>query len=246
MRNKAGQLGAWVSDLALFLFGYSVWWLPLVGCAPGCRRWRAGCAATRHRREPHAACRALAVLGAAWLLLMAASCALEWTRLYRCEALLPGPCAAACWAIALGPPSMKWLGFAGSGVLWIAALVVGVSMALRFSWLRSWPSASAPASTRCASAAQKRSEQCRRPAHRRAGAASSASEVVEVERQEIEDHVPIVIEPPVVEVPKSERVAKERQKPLFIELPDTKLPQVDLLDARAGAHGDRDARDRWR
>jgi DNA segregation ATPase FtsK/SpoIIIE-like protein len=28
----------------------------------------------------------------------------------------------------------------------------------------------------------------------------------------------------------SERVAKERQKPLFVELPDSKLPQVDLLD----------------
>jgi len=35
----------------------------------------------------------------------------------------------------------------------------------------------------------------------------------------------------MVEVPKSSRVAKERQKPLFAELSDTRLPQVDLLDA---------------
>lgn len=35
----------------------------------------------------------------------------------------------------------------------------------------------------------------------------------------------------MTEVPKSDRVAKERQKPLFKELPDNKLPQVDLLDA---------------
>jgi len=34
----------------------------------------------------------------------------------------------------------------------------------------------------------------------------------------------------MVEVPKSARVAKERQKPLFAEMPDTKLPQVALLD----------------
>jgi S-DNA-T family DNA segregation ATPase FtsK/SpoIIIE len=33
-----------------------------------------------------------------------------------------------------------------------------------------------------------------------------------------------------MEPPRSERVAKERQKPLFTEMPDTKLPQVDLLD----------------
>ena len=32
----------------------------------------------------------------------------------------------------------------------------------------------------------------------------------------------------------NERVAKERQKPLFAELSDTKLPQVDLLDAAPG------------
>lgn len=35
----------------------------------------------------------------------------------------------------------------------------------------------------------------------------------------------------MTEVPRSDRVVKERQKPLFKELPDSKLPQVDLLDA---------------
>ena len=44
----------------------------------------------------------------------------------------------------------------------------------------------------------------------------------------------MLIEPVVVDVPRSERVAKERQKPLFSEMPDSKLPQVDLLDAANG------------
>jgi DNA segregation ATPase FtsK/SpoIIIE, S-DNA-T family len=44
-------------------------------------------------------------------------------------------------------------------------------------------------------------------------------------------HLPMVIEPPLREVAKSDRVFKERQAPLFAELSDTKLPQVDLLDA---------------
>jgi S-DNA-T family DNA segregation ATPase FtsK/SpoIIIE len=39
-----------------------------------------------------------------------------------------------------------------------------------------------------------------------------------------------MIEPVLVEVPQSQRMAKERQKPLFSELPDSKLPLVDLLD----------------
>jgi hypothetical protein len=41
----------------------------------------------------------------------------------------------------------------------------------------------------------------------------------------------IMIEPAVVDVPRSDRVAKERQKPLFTELPDSQLPQVHLLDS---------------
>jgi S-DNA-T family DNA segregation ATPase FtsK/SpoIIIE len=41
----------------------------------------------------------------------------------------------------------------------------------------------------------------------------------------------MVIEPAVMNVPRSDRVVKERQKPLFTELPDSKLPQVDLLDS---------------
>ena len=50
------------------------------------------------------------------VLLMAASCALEWTRLYRYDELLPGGQAGGVLGAVLGPLSMKWLGFAGSGV----------------------------------------------------------------------------------------------------------------------------------
>ena len=48
-------------------------------------------------------------------------------------------------------------------------------------------------------------------------------------------HHPIVIEPTVQSVEPSTRVVKERQKPLFQDMPDSHLPQVDLLDA-APAH----------
>ena len=64
-------------------------------------------------------------------------------------------------------------------------------------------------------------------------AAREREVVVQVEREESEEHhpTPVLIEPARVDVPKSERVAKERQKPLFTEMPDSKLPQVDLLDS---------------
>ena len=79
VNNKAGQLGAWVSDIALFLFGYSAWWLPVVGL----RLWLSALARWLRTQEAPARV-AVASRAAFWtglVLLMAASCALEWTRL---------------------------------------------------------------------------------------------------------------------------------------------------------------------
>ena len=131
--NKAGLLGAWASDLSLFLFGYSTWWLMLVAL----RHWLAVLA--RALREPQGAAEPSGPIWWFWLgllLLMAASCGLEWTRLYRLDAALPGGYAGGVLGLLVGGLSMKWLGFAGSGVLWIAAGVLGLSLAMRFSWSR--------------------------------------------------------------------------------------------------------------
>ena len=97
VHNKAGLLGAWLSDLALFLFGYSAWWLPVVGAARlAVVRWRAGCAATTPADAHGTRPRWLFWVGLACC--CAASCALEWTRLYRCEGRLPAAMPAACSA----------------------------------------------------------------------------------------------------------------------------------------------------
>jgi DNA segregation ATPase FtsK/SpoIIIE, S-DNA-T family len=221
LRNKVGLFGAWMSDLGYFLLGYSVWWLVPIGL----RAWlgmlaRPGAGAELPQRPP-------SVVWIGIALLLAASCALEWTRLYHWETHLPGH-AGGVLGYTLGPLSTRWLGFAGSGVLWIAALVAGLSLALRFSWLTlaEWIGARFDG---LRALAQHRKEQAE---DRRIG------ERALIEREhEIADvpaalapALPLVIAPAVIEVPKSERVAKERQKPLFVELADTRLPQVDLLD----------------
>ena len=54
--------------------------------------------------------------------------------------------------------------------------------------------------------------------------------VVEAERKREEDHPPLRIEPSIVEIKKSERAQKEKQAPLFDDLPDTPLPPLKLLD----------------
>jgi DNA segregation ATPase FtsK/SpoIIIE, S-DNA-T family len=145
--------------------------------------------------------------------------------------MLPGH-AGGVLGYVLGPLSMRWLGFAGSGVLWIALLVTGSAMALRFSWLHLADAIGA------AFDRLRESRQDKREAEedRRLGelAAREREVVVEEQRVEVQEHVPLVIEPAAAALPPSQRVAKERQKPLFAELVDTRLPQVDLLDAVSG------------
>ena len=231
LHNKAGQLGAWVSDLLLFMFGYSTWWLPVVGA-----RWLLSELAqwlrSDHAPSPEHVAWPRAVWVSGVVLLLAASCALEWTRLYRYDGWLPGGHAGGVLGAVLGPLSMKWLGFAGSGVAWIAALVLGASMALRFSWIAVADRIGAGFDALRA----RRQVAIERAEDLRLGKQAQIERDRELadEQLVIEDHVPIVIEKPVAEVPKSERVAKERQQPLFNELHDAKLPQVDLLDAPPG------------
>jgi S-DNA-T family DNA segregation ATPase FtsK/SpoIIIE len=225
LRNKVGLAGARVSDLALFLFGFSAWWLVPVAL----RAWLSALAGLLRDAGPAARPpRWMFWLGLA--LLLAASSALEWTRLYRWEVLLPGH-AGGVLGYTLGPLSMRWLGFAGSGVLWIATLVVGSALALRFSWLRVADALGA----RLDGLRERRHDQRALEEDLRLGelAALEREHVGDLQRADVQDHVPRVIAAAVAETPPSQRVAKERQKPLFAELADTRLPQVDLLDAAA-------------
>ena len=227
--NKAGLLGAWASDLALFLLGYSVWLLMLVGL----RCWLANLALWLRGPGPDD----LPVLPGLWFwlglgLLLTASCSLEWTRLYRLDGQLPGGQAGGVLGSVAGSLSMRWLGFAGSGVLWIAAWVLGLSLALRFSWgrladrLGLWIEGlwQRQAVAREVKEDLRIAELLTR---------ERSTQGVAVEQAVAEVHRPILIDAPIIEVPKSTRVARERQQPLFSELRDTKLPQVDLLDAAA-------------
>jgi S-DNA-T family DNA segregation ATPase FtsK/SpoIIIE len=230
IHNRVGIVGAWLSDVALFLAGYSVWW----AIAVGARAWlgalaRALRATAIAPLEPPAAA---APLWSMWLglaMLLAASASLEWTRLYQWEGQVAGGHAGGVLGLVLGRASQNLLGFAGSGVLWIAVLVAGASLALRFSWLRVAEAIGAWVE----SLRTRRVEKIERAEDARLGAAAirERGQLLDAEHELLEQHLPLVIEPTLVDVPKSTRVVKERQKPLFSELVDTKLPQVDLLDS---------------
>src|SRR5690606_23612734 len=120
--NWGGRLGALIADGSYFLLGFSVWWCFFIGLRAwlsGLARWIRGhqgldsgdieeeAANTRPWHRPWAR-KLLFWLGL--LALLSASAVLEWSRLYRIEAMLPGH-AGGMVGHALGPLAMKWLGF---------------------------------------------------------------------------------------------------------------------------------------
>jgi S-DNA-T family DNA segregation ATPase FtsK/SpoIIIE len=235
VQNWGGRLGAWLADASYFLFGFSVWWC----VAAAVRAWMALLARwMRGDATPAPAFHHRWLNGrlAFWLglaLLLAASTALEWSRLYRLEPRLPDHAGGALGALT-GPLAVKWLGFTGSGLVAVALLVIAMAIVFRFSWSHVAERVGAVIDGFIESRREKREIAQDIVLGRQA--AREREETVHEERVEIEEHhpTPVLIEPAIIEVPKSQRVAKERQKPLFAEMPDSKLPQVDLLDGPSG------------
>ena len=232
VRNWGGKLGAWLADGSYFLLGFSTWWCLFAGVRAWMTllaRWMRGGTPESHESG---FVRWLHGRWGFWLglaLLLTASSGLEWSRLYRFEARLPDHAGGALGYL-VGPAGVKWLGFTGSGLVLLALLVLAAAVVFRFSWSHLAERIGARIDGFVAARREKREIAEDVAVGQRA--AREREEIVLEERVEIEEHhpTPVLIEPTMIEVPKSERVAKERQKPLFTELPDSKLPQVDLLD----------------
>ncbi|WP_313759824.1 DNA translocase FtsK, partial [Diaphorobacter nitroreducens] len=126
----------------------------------------------------------------------------------------------------------RWLGFTGSGLAGVVVVVLGAALVFRFSWghLAERLGGRIDALVQRGRARREKAKDV--AVGRRA--AREREEVVQEERHEIEVQHPqpvTIIEPVLSDVVQSTRVVKERQKPLFSEMPDSNLPQVDLLDA---------------
>jgi S-DNA-T family DNA segregation ATPase FtsK/SpoIIIE len=228
--NLLGRPGAWLSDVLLAALGASVSWLPLVGLLQALRSLARGSRALAGADDDAPAPRWPRLrFWVGLMLLLCASTALEWTRLYGYEARVPGGHSGGVLGFLLGPLSMQHLGFLGSGVLWIAALVLGMAGALRFSWVHLADGIGGWIDGR----REHRAVARERAEDERIGEIALREREQQADEIRIEDvlHAPIVIEPEIVQVVESKRVQRERQKPLFVELHDNKLPQVDLLDA---------------
>ena len=227
VRNWGGRLGAYLADASYFLLGFSVWWLLAAGVAG----WLASLARWLRSESPDTAVAASnrVKFWLGLLLLLIASTGLEWSRLYRFETSLPDHAGGALGFL-VGGAGVKWLGFAGSGLVLIVIGVMAASLVFGFSWAHAAQRLGEWISNLIESRREKREIAEDLAVGKKA--AKEREETLIDERIDIKEHhpVPVMIEPALVDIPKSERVIKERQKPLFKDMPDSKLPQVDLLD----------------
>jgi S-DNA-T family DNA segregation ATPase FtsK/SpoIIIE len=219
-RNAGGVLGAWLADVALYLFGLSAyWWVALLAMAVrwGYRRWDA---------------RSVGVALAGFAVLVVASASLERLRLYGMPVELPLAPGGVIGDAAGGTLSLA-LGFTGATLILLAAAAAALSLFTGVSWLR----VAEVAGFALESAWLLALRAWERREDRRLGelAREERDLAVEADKKREESHPPLRIEPRVAEIRKSERVQREKQAPLFEELPDTPLPPLKLLDdAKAG------------
>jgi S-DNA-T family DNA segregation ATPase FtsK/SpoIIIE len=219
--NRGGVVGAYLSDLLLYLFGFSAWWWVAGGLMLLIVGFRRIADPDRPREHPPW----LAVSGFALVLLSSAS--IESIRLWKLPAILPLAPGGA-FGESIGNALARAFGFNGATLLLLAAFAIGCSLLFGVSWLKVMERIGATFE----SLYQRFRERREREQDRRIGeiAAAEREQVVEHLREEAFDREPVLVVPPITAVAKSERVVKEKQRPLFKELPDSSLPPLSLLE----------------
>ncbi len=219
--NAGGKAGAWIADVALYIFGLSAWWcvLFLVGVVVwGYRRIEVVAESDR---------RSLALACTGFFILITASSAFEYLRLYSLKAQLPHRPGGVLGELVSGVMSQGF-GFTGATLILMILWGIGFALLTGFSWVVIIEKLGS--AIEFAYVAMRERWQTRQDRKFGEQAAVQREEIVEVERKRFEEHEPVRIEPPKIVITKSDRVIKEKQKPLFEDLPDSPLPPLHLLD----------------
>jgi S-DNA-T family DNA segregation ATPase FtsK/SpoIIIE len=219
--NKGGTSGAWLSDFLLGLFGLSAWWwVVLAGYGVSRLFGRVETSRLFHRRNI-----IIALVG--FVVLLLSSSSLEALRLHSVQAMLPNG-AGGVIGMLLSGVIEKVVGFVGGTVLLLALCAGAFSVFSGLSWIRLAERVGAGAEWMFFTVKGRVEEKRDREVGEQA--VVEREEKVEEMRRVIEDHPPIRIEPTVIEIAQSDRVKKEKQVPLFSDLPDSPLPTIALLD----------------
>jgi S-DNA-T family DNA segregation ATPase FtsK/SpoIIIE len=225
IQNSGGSVGAWISDLLLYVFGFSAWWWAVLAFYA---MWFVYLAleAVDQSEKPF-----LLFNFFGFALLLVASSALEAGHLIKLPALLPDN-AGGMLGVAVDAGLRSLFGYTGSSMLLLLMFVVGFSLFTGWSWIMITEKFGAFLITSYEFIKLKWQDW----QDRKAGKAveQERAEYVKSERKRVVDREPVQIETPVLEIAQSARVQKEKQVPLFDTHPDTPLPPIHLLDEPSG------------
>ncbi len=226
--NWGGVTGAWIADLLLYIFGFSAWWICVVFMALVWVNYRQLAnrfllqkqVSPAHRFEP-------AIRTGGFVLLILGSCGLEFVRMYTLKASLPLAPGGVLGEL-FGGGLQAAMGFNGSTLILLMLFCLGFSLCFHISWM----AVAEKLGGALENIAQWAVDLYAARQDRKLGqeAAVKREEVVVQERARIVESTPIHIEPQMVVVPRSERVEKEKQVSLFLDIPETNLPPLSLLD----------------
>jgi len=221
VQNAGGYAGAWLSDLLLYLFGLSAWWWVaffLSTVAWSYRRIDSGGIFDKQSM-------ALSISG--FLLLLAASSGLESLRFYTIDASLP-----------LAPGGIlgnsisyffsKVFGATGATLILLILIAVGFSQFTGLSWVRFVEKIGEKIEESLFFIVAK--WEIRQDKLAGMWASRTRNEIIENEKKRIEETPLLHIELPATTIAKSQRIVREKQAPLFSDLPDSALPPLHLLD----------------
>ncbi len=226
--NWGGLIGAWLADLFLYIFGFSAWWFCVALIALVWVSYKQ--LANRfllqktvnpaHRFEP-------LIRGSGFVLLMLGSSGLEFVRMYTLKAQLPRAPGGVLGEL-FGGSAQAAFGFNGSTLMMLMLFGLGFSLCFHVSWM----AVAEKLGGALEGLAQWAIALYAARQDRKVGqeAAVKREVVVVQERARIIESPPIHIEPQVVVVPRSERMEKEKQVSLFLDMPDTNLPPLSILD----------------
>jgi DNA segregation ATPase FtsK/SpoIIIE, S-DNA-T family len=219
--NRGGAIGAWIADLLLYLFGISAWWWVVGGVVLIVLGYRRVVHPERTTDHP------LAIGIAGFVIVLMSSAALEAIRLYRLPFALPQRPGGALGEL-IGDALARGIGFNGATLVLLALLAVGTSLLFGVSWLRVMERIGARVERLVAQARSRREAAL----ERRIAVFNAAERELAVEhlREDSAAREPVVVVPAVTSVPKSERATREKQRPLFTDMPDSPLPPLSLLE----------------
>ncbi|MDA8327444.1 MAG: DNA translocase FtsK 4TM domain-containing protein [Betaproteobacteria bacterium] len=222
--NLAGAPGAYLADGLLSVFGFSAYWWTALGAMLAWRTMRDNFGTGN--ATPTTARRSFAH-GAGFALLLLSSCAIESIRLHHLDRFLPEKSGGIIGTL-IGDALTHLLGFNLATLVLLVIIAVALRLFSGISWTAATETTGAFLENGFIQLLAWHGELKLKLIG--ADALRQRESAVQAHRQRTAHHEPVIIEPgsPVIE--KSERVEIEKQAPLFVELPDSPLPPLHLLD----------------